>query len=541
MGISTKVSHKVAKALTSVYHRQFVRASHSVEDTQRRILKNILVQAKGAQAHRGAGISASTSWEEFRSELPITDYDYWREWIDNSNGYNNLTSSPIERYQPTSGSTSAIKWIPYSKAFLSEINNGLMAWIGDMYRQYPSIEQGHHYWSVSWIPTALRSEVDENINDDLKMLPWWKRAVAARYMAVPESVASAETSDDTLFASVAWLVARRDLSFLSIWSPTFALSLIEFISVNKLELVKVLRTGDWHDRKNALYQTACPRSLDSATIIEQATDVFDPEFLHVLWPKLKLISCWDTASNKIWANKLRQLFPHAKIQGKGLWATEAAVTIPFENKFPLAVTSHFYEFQDLDSGLLLPSWQLEEGMEVSPVVTTGAGFLRYKINDKLSVTGFYNDTPCFEFLGRLDGTDLAGEKISVEFAQQIIELFGSTYSVRPVALLAIPGDILDNGGAASKGGYMLLCEPKDDQSANDVNLNSILEQQLLEHFHYRLARELKQLVIAKVLVSINAMDIYHHRCKAKGMALGNIKIEPLVLWDTDISPTSVQV
>jgi hypothetical protein len=56
----------------------------------------------------------------------------------------------------------------------------------------------------------------------------------------------------------------------------------------------------------------------------------------------------------------------------------------------------------------------------------------------------------------------------------------------------------------------------------------------MEIFHYRLARDLHQLNHAQALVTNNANEIYHYRCRQRGMAQGNIKIEPLVLWNTNL-------
>ena len=47
-------------------------------------------------------------------------------------------------------------------------------------------------------------------------------------------------------------------------------------------------------------------------------------------------------------------------------------------------------------------------------------------------------------------------------------------------------------------------------------------------FHYRLARELNQLTSARSIVHPEALKIYEECCLAKGMILGNIKVEPLI-------------
>jgi hypothetical protein len=448
------ILHGATRLWCNVHRTQFVKATQSIEATQLVILKSILKQTHDAPAHVQYDLKPNTNWKTFAKNVPITDYKHWQPWIqhDAATLSNNLSQSPVERHQPTSGSTSAIKWIPYSRQFLAEVNNALMPWIGDLYQAHPGIRQGYHYWSVSWVPTSLRGDVDENVNDDLKVLPWWKRWIAAQYMAVPDSVAQSDSSEDTIFATLAWLITRRDLSFLSVWSPTFALSLIEQLVAHKDELIQVLKSGHWLERSGSLSSTPCPRCPESASLLSAMNNAINAAELEQLWPHLALISCWDTASSNVWANKLQDKFPNARLQGKGLWATEGAVTIPFAGKYPLTVNSHYYEFLDVNSNIVVPSWLLEKGMEVSPILTTGTGFLRYKLNDKLLVSDFFNQSPCFEFKGRMDGTDLAGEKISCDMAQSIIDTFREKYRVNPVSLLAIPGSTETNPN--NKGQYI---------------------------------------------------------------------------------------
>ncbi|OUS28999.1 hypothetical protein A9Q99_10325 [Gammaproteobacteria bacterium 45_16_T64] len=529
--------HRATQFWCNSHQQRFVKATQDVQTVQKNALQRILSKSGDAIAHTGSSLSPTMNWKDFANDIPISNYDSWKPWIasDRDNGLQALTSSPTERFQPTSGSTSAVKWIPYSQDFLAEINCALMAWIGDIYQSTPGINRGYHYWSVSWIPTSLRGDVDENVNDDLKVLPWWKRWIAGQYMAVPDTVAQAKSSEDTLFASLAWLLSRRDLTMLSVWSPTFALSLFEQIIEHRDELIDVLHRGHWLDRSASLEKTRCPSSASTAALLKSLGNTVDTEFLNRLWPDLALISSWDTASSKIWADKLQHLFPNAAFQGKGLWATEGVVTIPFGDRYPLSVNSHYYEFLDLSSNDVVPAWKLEKGMEVSPLLTTGSGFLRYKLNDKLVVDGFLNQCPCFEFRGRLDGTDLAGEKISAETSQSIITQFTKEFSVTPVSLVAIPGNhwqqVVPND---SRGCYVLLCEPSHNQMPNERVLSTALEQELQKNFHYQLARELKQIAPAKIVISNNASDFYMYRCLQRGMAKGNIKIEPLVLWNTGL-------
>jgi len=174
----------------------------------------------------------------------------------------------------------------------------------------------------------------------------------------------------------------------------------------------------------------------------------------------------------------------------------------------LAYRSHFYEFQNLDSNEILPSWRLQEGMHVMPIVTTGSGFSRYLIEDVLEVSGFWHQVPCFRFLGRAQHTDLVGEKIE---ARAVLEIFQKLAEARPVSLFACPAH------DGRKPHYVLLAECGETQ----------MEKHLREHFHYRLARDLEQLEAVRLRRTKDPVETYYQLMENRGLKRGDVKIEPL--------------
>src|SRR5207253_1141539 len=54
----------------------------------------------------------------------------------------------------------------------------------------------------------------------------------------------------------------------------------------------------------------------------------DPIPWDQLWPALKLLSCWTDGSSGLFVDSLSRRFPGVLLQGKGLLATEAPITIP---------------------------------------------------------------------------------------------------------------------------------------------------------------------------------------------------------------------
>jgi hypothetical protein len=527
MGIGTTLGHQLLKQLVAPGCRRFEQHLGELERVQRARLSRWLAAVAPTPEGRRLGIQAEWTWEEFSRQLPLTTYKDYADVLERQRATREslLIDSPTMRYQPTSGSTSAVKWIPYSKMFLDEMDEVITAWFGDMYRQFPKQKNGTHYWSLSWIPTEMRSQTAGDINDDMKMLSWGKRLLAYLTQAVPQDVALAETSDDSLFATIAHLCADESLGMISVWSPTFALGAMEQMSKWRLELAQALSTGQWGDREPRMAGSTCPNSARAAQLLREWDGQLSPAFFARLWPQLAVVSAWDTAAAAPWAIRLRELLPHAAFQGKGLWATEGVVTFPFRGRFPLAYTCHFYEFEVVATGQVIPAWELEEGQEVIPILTTGSGFARYKMSDVLRVDSFLGQVPCLTFLGRNDGVDLVGEKTAATNVQQILDGLKLDGGM-PVTLLA-----LDQARGKTPG-YVLLveCAEGADRSALQASLAAQVEAGLQDGFHYKLARELGQLQSAACVALPHMREVYLDQCRLRGMIEGNIKIEPLRHW-----------
>jgi GH3 auxin-responsive promoter len=177
------------------------------------------------------------------------------------------------------------------------------------------------------------------------------------------------------------------------------------------------------------------------------------------------------------------------------------------------------------TGEVIPAWQLEEGQEVIPILTTGSGFARYKMSDVLRVDSFLGQVPCLTFLGRNDGVDLVGEKTAATNVQQILDGLKLDGGM-PVTLLA-----LDQARGKTPG-YVLLveCAEGANRSVLQASLAAQVEAGLQAGFHYKLARELGQLQPAACVALPHMREVYLDQCRLRGMIEGNIKIEPLRHW-----------
>ncbi|MNG35244.1 hypothetical protein D3C84_1219330 [compost metagenome] len=62
---------------------------------------------------------------------------------------------------------------------------------------------------------------------------------------------------------------------------------------------------------------------------------------------------------------------------------------------------------------------------------------------------------------------------------------------------------------------------------------------MLDNFHYRLARDLGQLVAARCIAQPQMRQLYLEQARARGMLEGNIKLEALRHWPGEL-PASLR-
>lgn len=463
-------------------------------------------------------------WDTFREQYPVSRYDDWQQAIAGQRaGGMPLIGSPLVRYQPTSGSSQKLKLIPYTRAFLGELDAAIGPWLDSMYRANPRLKSGAHYWSVSWLPQNQQQALRANLNDDSELLGGVKRLLLSRAQAVSPDVALAVSPADAMFASLCYLAARPDLSLMSVWSPTFALQLFDMLPSHGEEIAGVLASASWGRRAALLGDLKPPHAPDRAALLRRLLQAEPQQIARRLWTELALISAWDTADAAPWAEQLRERVPHAAFEGKGLWATEGVVTIPVDGYYPLAYQSHVYEFERLDTGQVLAPWELREGDEVSPILSGGNGLLRYAMDDRLVVSDFWGCVPCLRFLGRRNGVDMVGEKMSPDAARQTLQAVAAAHRLEPVTLLALDGE------GQGKSAYVAIFSQsgQPQPAAMQAAVSRSLEQSLCGHFHYALARDLQQLQTATALVVEDGWKLYQQIAMAGGMIEGNIKPEPV--------------
>jgi hypothetical protein len=454
--MAVNIAFKIIKAALSVYANRerlrFIEACKNPKKVQDQLKNKILLNSK--------------------LPFPLKAQSY-QDFVGN---IDNLTHEKVQFFETTSGSTGAKKRIPYTKSLLKSYEKMFVLWVHDLITHSDlKLESGKFFMSIS-------PKIGEQVKDDRQYLSLALRALLSPFLVSNPSSHTAGSTDDFFQQVSLDLLNSPDLEIISIWSPSYFLSFLEFIEANKATLMQRI---DSEHIKQLLNNTAIS--------------------WEKIWPKLKLISCWTEAQAKPSAQLLKNKLGQARIQGKGLLLTEAPITIPWhaaKGNIPL-LTETYLEFLTSE-GKILGITELKEGSSYTVLTSQNNGFLRYNTLDKVKVTGFYFKTPILEFEGRTGNhSDMVGEKLSEDLIRSIVKA--------NFFFFLVPTENPKPGYEVFVDEELFIKEPQE------------IENYLLKIHHYKLARDLKQLTAVKTIKIKNLSNMYRKFHLDTGIQLGDIK------------------
>lgn len=448
-----------------------MRFSHALADpeaAQSQWLRAQLERHARSEFGRAHAFDAIANYADFARRVDVTGYADVAPFVRRiQRGERDvLAVGRVSHLAPTSGTSGARKLIPFSASLQSGFSTAVSVWMNDLFRQRPALAGGPAYWSVSPLADdddAAPNEVRVGFADDADYLGGAGAWLVRQTLAAPSALRYVR--DETTFwqLTLLALLRCRELRLISVWHPSF------------LDLLVGAAQTHW----SALLERVPGRArADELARI-------GPEQWPRWWPRLQVVSCWgEQAAHAGW-ERLRAKLPHVLVQAKGLLATEAVVTIPYRDRAPLALTSHFFEFID-DAGNVRRAHELERGRRYEVLVTNGGGLWRYRLGDVVECTGHLAATPTLRFLGRATHvSDLRGEKLSEAFVADAIR---SLWDGTPAPAYAV----LRAWEEADSAGYELLLSNESYVERRN-ELSARLDAALRGNPNYALARRLGQL------------------------------------------------
>ncbi|WP_455045886.1 GH3 auxin-responsive promoter family protein [Leptotrichia trevisanii] len=344
--------------------------------------------------------------EKFQNKIPIVNYEDIKEFVERekSGESNVLLSDKIKLFELTSGSTSDVKYIPYTEKFLKSYMNGVFAWIYNLYQNNKRLFLGSSYWSVS--PILKREVVTSGgirvgIEDDTSYFDKVSAFFLNKLFTVPKEIKNIQNMEDFLLITAVFLLLSENLAMISVWSPSFLMIFLDFIEKNHKVICQIVKSEDlgteffadknlgnkkyfqiiqkkyrklWKKNRSKFlinyfekYEKNILSKNDKTQNLEITEKNNENEIMaenknletksgnkivenfvdySVIWEKLSLVSCWaDSDSYEIFIKLKGKLNfdkknTNLKFQGKGLMSTECIVSFPLENVKNGSVTAY---------------------------------------------------------------------------------------------------------------------------------------------------------------------------------------------------------
>ena len=114
------------------------RALKDPRAAQDALLRRHLAANAGSAFGREHGLGRVKTLRQFQDAVPPRDYDAHAPWVrramDGEPGV--LTREPVRLFEVTSGSSGAVKHIPYTAALQAEFRRAVGAWLGEIGRAH---------------------------------------------------------------------------------------------------------------------------------------------------------------------------------------------------------------------------------------------------------------------------------------------------------------------------------------------------------------------------------------------------------------------
>jgi hypothetical protein len=440
-------------------------------ETQKRRLLALLRRNADTEFGRRHGFASIRDEEGYRARVPVASYDDLRPAIERmaAGEPEVLASGRVMAFEETGGSGGGAKLIPCTEETLAAFRRALLPWLDDLAAAHPAIARGRAYWAISPAARAPRRTsggAPIGLASDAAYFGERLAPLLAETLASPPGLANLRDVDAWREATCRALLECRDLTLISVWSPSFLALLLDSLGERDLS---------------------------------------------ALWPQLAVVSCWDQGSSRREAAALRARLPGVHVQGKGLLATEGVMTIPLRGLAQpvLAIDSAYFEFQD-DAGRCHGACELEPGGEYQVLLSTEGGLYRYAIGDRVKVRGFAGTAPLLEFLGRgAQFSDLRGEKLSEPFVVSALQPLDVRFA------MVAPADAQDR--------YLLYLDAAEASAERATTLAARAEAALCRNPQYAYARRLGQLAALEPRRCARPLDSWLSAGLARGQRLGDIK------------------
>ncbi len=412
--------------------RRFLLATQDCQQTQRETLQRLLALNAASRFSQEHGLTATLTPQEFRSRLPICDFEYFRPYIERLKvGDTQALLGPENRllmFTLSSGTTSDSKFIPVTTQFLNDYRRGWQIWGVHTYDARPGLNH-KNILQVTSDYSRYQTPAGTPCGNISGLAVAMQRPVVRFLYTIPFVVSKIENPLAKYYMILRLALADDNVGLITTANPSTVMQLATLADAEKESLIRDIADGTLSERfaisqevRQALHRRLKRRRPKRARQLEAIVAECGTLRLDKVWPRLEQLAIWMGGSCGAYLPTVRQQFgDRIPIRDHGLSASEGRMTIPFDDESSdgvLEVSTHYFEFvPEAEHGSANPT--ILEAHELMPdhnyfiLLTTSSGLYRYDICDVVRCTGFVGTTPVLRFLHKgAHISNLTGEKVS---------------------------------------------------------------------------------------------------------------------------------
>ena len=482
-------------------HQQFA----DCEQVQRRVLSEILEQAKDTEIGQKYHFSEINGVEDFTRRVPLSswdDYEAYTERMKNGEG-NILFNGQAVFFTLSSGTTSSrCKYIPDS-----EMSVVMRKLIGRMRQiQYfmaePTLLGGRIMPLVSMSETETTSA---GIRCGFASGLTFSQSEAKDMIAFPMSVFGIQDSMERDYQMMVAAISHRNVYVLAGNNASRMTALARMAQERRDDIIRDIAAKD-------------PVRAEEL----KALETFTPA---TYWPDLKLGLFWLSASVGKTVEELLPYLPKTiKLMDVGYGSSEAKFNIPLkpgESSGALSTATAFYEFIPEGGGEPVMAHQTEVGKNYELVVTTWGGLYRYEMKDVVRDTGFVGNTPMIEYQYKsIEVLNMVDEKIPAAVLNDLIRQFFAEKGISIRQLQVYQNE--------SEKRYDIYIEPVEGHLPIGAQTNQDIDHLLAHHFTgFNLFRNEMRVMNQPQVIEMPQgwqQSLYAKAAKKAGMTSGQMKL-----------------